>query len=353
MTMESTDGALSPLRFTANDELTNSGQIIKNFSSLAFKDWPNEAGFDHLEEHRGPIELVVRGDIPAWASGSLYRTGPGVCSVRDTPKGTFDISHWFDGLAHTHRFEIVASSDEDAPTNSKVRVFYSSRRQADGIMEDIKHHGTYRAMTFAQRADPCVGLFAKFMSVFKRPAGGLNIAVTVNTDLPAKAMCSRLKANTSATPNGEPELGHRASAKNVFLATDVAVYMEVDPATLEPVGTVNQSSIHPDLKGRLSGAHGKRDPVTGDFFNFNTELGRTATYRIFQIVASTGEVKILATISGNTIKAAYIHSFFSLQVMSSSVSRLFIIKTAACPFFGQEMFWMPLLSMLPSLADGS
>lgn len=165
-------------------------------------------------------------------------------------------------------------------------------------------------MTFAQRADPCVGLFAKFMSVFKRPVGGLNIAVTVNADLPAKAMCSRLKANTSTTSNGEPELGHRASAKNVFLATDAAVYMEVDPATLEPVGTVNQSSIHPDLKGRLSGAHGKRDPVTGDFFNFNTELGRTATYRIFQIVASTGEVKILATISGNAIKAAYIHSFF-------------------------------------------
>ncbi|PKS07421.1 hypothetical protein jhhlp_006024 [Lomentospora prolificans] len=311
---------LNPLRFTSADEAANIKEISENMAKLSFKDWPNEAGFDGLTEHRGPIELRVKGDIPAWAAGSLYRTGPGVCKVEDTARGTVGISHWFDGLAHTHRFEIVALNKAATPSGeslsgSGVRVFYSSRRQSDHIMEDIKRYGTYRSMSFAQKADPCVGLFGKFMSVFRRPSDQANIAVTVNVDFPAKRALSssssaQTKPNAPLTTNGAPELGHRASAQNVFLATDAASFLEVDPATLEPIGVVSQKQLHPELKGPISAAHGKRDPETGDFFNYNMEFGRTATYRVFQIVASTGKVKILATISSSHIKPAYIHSFF-------------------------------------------
>lgn len=45
-------------------------------------------------------------------------------------------------------------------------------------------------------------------------------------------------------------------------------------------------------------------------FNYNLDLGRYATYRIFRTSAATGQTDILATISGPTVKPAYLHSFF-------------------------------------------
>ncbi|KAL2104698.1 hypothetical protein VUR80DRAFT_9826 [Thermomyces stellatus] len=176
------------LRLSEEDEHASFQKMRENFRNGAFDEWPNEAGFANLEEHRGPIELKVTGSIPAWAAGSLYRTGPGVSEV-ETEKGPFKFSHWFDGLAHTHRFEIVAPTDSVASetigtgeaaassTNGAqerpapaaggngVRVFYSSRRQSDHVAESIRRNGALRTITFAQRADPCVGLLGKAMSV--------------------------------------------------------------------------------------------------------------------------------------------------------------------------------------------
>lgn len=263
--------------------------------------------FTNLEEHRGPIELKLTGAIPAWAAGSLYRTGPGISEV-ETGKGLFKYSHWFDGLAHTHRFEIVADGD-------RARVFYSSRRQSDHIAESIRRNGTLRSITFAQRADPCVGLLGKAMSVFRRDKALMNVSVTVQPDLtlPAAAEKNGVNGNGNGV-NGKAketvELGHRGQAESLYLATDAAFLSRVDPSTLEPLGLVEQSALHPDLKGTTSAAHGKRDPLTGDFFNFNLELGMTPTYRIFQIVAATGEVRILATLRGKGVRPGYIHSFF-------------------------------------------
>lgn len=296
----------------------------------------------------------MTGEIPTWAAGSLYRTGPGVTEI-DTEKGKFEISHWFDGLAHSHRFEIVApegrakadkpdantngaeeagstNGNQEKPSNG-VRVFYSSRYQSDHIAESIRQNGSLRTITFAQRADPCVGLLGKAMSVFRRDKGLSNVAVTVQADvnvggiLTSGANGKGAEATekdgvngkdeqgfeeTPAATNGAPlqELGHRGQASSLYLATDAAVMSRVDPSTLEPLGFVSQSELHPDLKGPSSGAHGKRDPATGDFFNFNLELGLSPAYRVFQIVAATGEVKILATLRGWRVSAGYIHSFF-------------------------------------------
>lgn len=229
----------------------------------------------------------------------------------ETDKGVFKFSHWFDGLAHTHRFEITPDND------GSVRVFYSSRRQSDHIAESIRKNGTLRSITFGQRADPCVGLLGKAMSVFRREQGLMNVSVTVQPDLKLPAAVEKAangaangNGNGASNGNGEAELGHRGQAGNLYLATDAAYLSRVDPSTLEPLGLVSQSEIHPDLKGTTSAAHGKRDPLTNDFFNFNLELGLTPTYRIFQIVAATGEVKILATLKGGSVKPGYIHSFF-------------------------------------------
>ncbi|KAH7313860.1 carotenoid oxygenase [Stachybotrys elegans] len=273
------------IRRTPEDEDADKQQTATNFLNESWKQWPNEAGFDGLEEHRGPLPLTIKGTIPTWAAGALYRTGPGLSKVEDTAMGTYYVSHWFDGFAHTHKFDIIA--DPDASTAS---VTYSSRRQSDDFVAHIKKTGWRSSISFAQCADPCVGLFAKAKSVFE--PRHLNNSVTVHLDPPG-------------FPSKSPLEGRK-----VFIGTDNTSVVEVHPDTLEPIGEATQHSLHKDLGGPLSCAHAQRDPETGDVFNFNLELGKSPVYRIFRVNAESGTTDILATVTEPEVAAGYIHSFF-------------------------------------------
>ncbi|GAW13092.1 hypothetical protein ANO14919_024700 [Xylariales sp. No.14919] len=282
--------------------------VVRNWSTGNFNDWPNEAGFEGLTEVRGPVSLKVTGSIPSWATGTLYRTGPGGYTLEDTPKGTFNTTHWFDGFAHTHKFEITADPRDP---NAPVRVQYSSRYQSEDYVDAIRKTGRRPGLSFGQRQDPCVGVFGKMMSVFRRQEptptpSSSNICVTVHADLPGFTSNSGRKA-----------LGHRGGGRALYLATDASLVQEISPETLEPIGLARQHTLHPLLKGPLSSAHAQRDPETGDLFNFNLDMGRCATYRVFRVNAATGTTDILATISAPDLKPAYIHSFF--------LSRSFVI----------------------------
>lgn len=204
------------------------------------------------------------------------------------------MSHWFDGFAHTHRFDIVAS-DQD---HGETKVVYSSRRQSDEHVSAVKRMGWRSSTSFGQRADPCIGIFAKFMSLFEPRHQNVNVVVLPNfPGLPEKR------------PD-ESAIGHRTGVASVYLSTDNWSYQEIDPDTLEPLGFAFQTRLHPDLKGPLSCAHAQRDPDTGDWFNFNIAMGRRATYRVFRVSHATGATDILASISEPDLQAAYIHSFF-------------------------------------------
>ncbi|KAK0627328.1 retinal pigment epithelial membrane protein-domain-containing protein [Immersiella caudata] len=280
------------IRLTPADETASLKAAYCNMAQKAYEEWPNEAGFEGLTAHRGPVELKVNGNIPVWAAGSLYRTGPGQNKVEDTKSGAFHLSHWFDGLAHTHKFDIVPGGEE-----GQVRVFYSSRRQSDKVAADIKASGALHAVSFAQRMDPCIGMFGKVMSVFtRRPDRPFyNVGVTVGTNLPS----------FQEQPNGTQD--HRTTNTNIVIGTDASVMCEMDPKTLETISFPLQSKFHPDLKGALGAAHGLTDPETGDYFNYNLELAKQPLYRIFCVSATTNETAILATIP---FAAAFIHSFF-------------------------------------------
>lgn len=249
--------------------------------------------FEGLEEHRGPIQLSVKGTIPSWAAGSLFRTGPGLDRVEGTCRGTHLISHWFDGIAHSHRFDIIPPETADGNTT----VVYTSRRHSDGAVAEIKEKGWRSSISFAQRADPCVGIFAKVMTVFVPGKSNNNVAVV--PDMPGG---DDVKA-------GEPSKG-----KALYVLTDSASLSKLDPKTLEPIGEARQESLHPSLKGALSCAHSQRDPETGDLFNYNLDLaGPHPTYRIFRVSAKDGTTDILAVLSGKDYPAAYMHSFFITQ----------------------------------------
>ncbi|KAK4235795.1 hypothetical protein C8A03DRAFT_46113 [Achaetomium macrosporum] len=286
----------STTRRTAEDEEVDVADVLKNLTAERYREWPNDAGFEGITEHRGPIELSVQGHIPIWATGVLYRTGPGARTVDETGPNPFDISHWFDGLAHTHKFEIF----ED---KGKVRVQYSSRRQSDQIVKDIQAWGRFPAISFGQRSDPCMGLFSKFMSIFYRKERLDNIAVTVQAGVPALQGLAKVR-DTSASDVGQ---GHRAGPGPVFLGTDTAWLSEIDPETMQPYEPVHPKLLHPSLKGSVGVAHAMVDPETNDYFSVNMDVGLSATYRIFHVSASTRQTTILAAIQE---KPAYIHSFF-------------------------------------------
>ena len=237
------------------------------------------------------------GDIPSYAAGVLYRTGPGGFQVLDTPNGTYTCSHWFDGFGQTHRFEILPSDD------GRITISYRSRRHVDALIETIRHTGHFNNYTFAQRRDPCESFFRKVLSVFtpltELELDNANVPVTLSVDVPG------LKPSRKIEKHGT----HRESVKSLYAKTDNSFLKEIDPETLEPLGIAKQEILHPLLKGPLSCAHAKSDPVTGDVFNYNLDLGYQATYRIFKTSAATGETEILATVAGPDILPAYLHSF--------------------------------------------
>ncbi|EZF35359.1 hypothetical protein H109_00327 [Trichophyton interdigitale MR816] len=271
-------------------------QIPKESPPLPY--WPNYQGFDTSYEERSPVELKVTGRIPPWAAGTLFRTGIGRGQI-ESDKGVYRVCHWFDGLAVVHRFQILVP-DEEHP---EVRVIYNSRSTCDGLIEMIRKTGERKAMTFARKYDPCQSYFKKVMSVFQadrpRQPDEYSMAITLSVDFPGLESVDRKKVSVG---------GHGSGIQYLVNKTDSAVLQTLDPETLEPVGIAKQHALHPELRGPMSGAHAKSDPVTGEVYNFNLEFGMTPTYRVFTVSRSTGKTSILATITDAT--AAYIHSIF-------------------------------------------
>ncbi|KAF2749408.1 carotenoid oxygenase [Sporormia fimetaria CBS 119925] len=257
--------------------------------------WPNYQGFDNEYEQHTPIALTVKGEIPRYAAGVLYRTGAIGYKIKTDQGDTWAAKHWFDGLSAVHRFQIEASH------SGPVQVKYNSRRTVDEYLEMVRKTGSLDSITFASKRDPCKSIFMKFFTMFTAQRSSKNVGVTVSINMPGGGYVKNAEGgeeNSHVKDNGIATLHAK---------TDNPLFKQIDPETLEPVGTASQSSLHPELKGHLSASHAKADPVTGDMFNFNLELGLTPTYRVFGTSAATGETSILATFRGTP---AYIHSLF-------------------------------------------
>lgn len=259
----------------------------------------SEIQFQSSFEEHNPVPLKVRGTIPSFAAGVLYRTGPSEYKV-DTKDGhTFAMSHWFDGLSKVHRFAILPDA------NGSSTVTYNSRSNVDKLVESIKETGTLKNISFAQKKDPCQSFFSKVMSTFEQVAFPKrstdpqmsNIGVTLSVNMPG----------LSSKKESDPANRHASGIQTLWAKTDASAFKKIDPETLEPIGLASQTTLHPSLKGPLAAAHAKSDPETGDIYNFNLEFGRIATYRVFHTSALTGETEILATFAA---KPAYLHSLF-------------------------------------------
>ncbi len=155
------------------------------------------AKFTATAECLKPVELAVRGTIPARVAGTLYRTGPGTGKVAGS---SFELSHWFDGFSHLHRFQLVAQ-----PDGKTCRVWYNSRRQNDALIDEARRTGRLEGISFGQKRDPCESLFQKMKTVFCGPRqpddpGLANVGVTVRANSPAfpKALLKETSGSGSA-----------------------------------------------------------------------------------------------------------------------------------------------------------
>lgn len=245
------------------------------------------------------MELQVEGNIPAYAVGTLFRTGLGIRDFKTDLGNTYKVNHWFDNLSHVHRFEIHPPETEDG----KVRVTYNSRATSDGLIANIKKTGNRDGFTFGAKYDPCMSIFQKFSSMFKprrlaEKPSDLSCSVTLSVNFPG----------LSSTGEKTSKPHENGTVTTLCNKTDSEMFQMLDPETLEPIGMASQKVLHPSLKGPLSATHAQTDPITGDVYNFNLAFAsRGAIYRIFHVSTSTAKTSILATFSSD---AAYIHSSF-------------------------------------------
>ena len=247
------------------------------------------------------MELVVSGNIPDYAAGTLFRTGPDGYTVETDAGKKWSASHWFDGFSKMHRFQILTP----ATGSPSTRVLYNSRRNIDAAVEQIRKTGKGPEYTFGQKKDLCQSFFRKFMAVFDLPdlgtADKANVGVTVSVNPPG------LPGSDPTRAAADGKGSHGTGIQSLWAKTDAARYKQLDPETLEPIGIANQEILHPKLKGPMSAAHAKSDPITGDVFNYNLDIKSKSTYRVFRVNASTRKTDILATFQA---AASYIHSFF-------------------------------------------
>ena len=297
-----------------------------------YNDWPNTQGFEGKYEERIPVELEVKGHIPTYTAGVLFRTGLGPRDFVTEKGNTFKVNHWFDQLSQVHRFQIHTPSSPD----ERVKVTYNSRVTCDGLIEQIKKTGRREGMTFGAKYDPCVSFFQKLQSVYnsttapKQP-DSVNIGVTISPNFPGLS-------KTGEKKEGESQ---NRSIETLCNKTDSASLQMLDPETLEPIGVCDQKTLHHELTGPMSGAHAKFDPVTGDVYNYNLELGRQGTYRVFTASPTTGKTTVLATIKH---AAAYIHSIF--------LTEHYVVLCVWNSFYkagGASMLWKQ--NMVDAMAD--
>ena len=107
------------------------------------------AGLRSLEDEILVDALPVSGELPAWLSGSLLRTGPAKFEA-----GTQSYRHWFDGLAMLHRF-----------TFGDGAVSYGNRFLQGRTERAVRGEGRIAYPEFA--TDPCRKMFGRVQTLFR------------------------------------------------------------------------------------------------------------------------------------------------------------------------------------------
>ncbi|KAF9084929.1 hypothetical protein BGX29_005503 [Mortierella sp. GBA35] len=290
--------------------------------------WPYAAGYDNCPEVLDPINLTVKGTIPPWLEGALYRSGPGTYDLKTESGKDVHIQHWFDGLAQIHRYEIQKGG----------QVSYRSRNTSNDLRAEYIKEEKVTGVTFCQR-DPCKTIFNKFFTTFKTATLGgghvmggtnTNVAVIPTPNFPGLMAKKNNDAKKSSNPQG---------LRNLIMTTDGNALQELDPVTLEPQGLFSYGAIDDSLlASNLAPAHPCVDPETNEYFTVLLTFGPTAVYKVVRIRPSAKgparepDLDVLAEIQSP--RPTYMHSF-------SLTKRYVVVCHWQCDFaaWGVSVLW--------------
>ena len=103
------------------------------------------------KEAQEPVETSLKGKIPDWVSGTLFRNGGGRYEFGDKKH-----THLFDGHSCIHKFKIVDG-----------KVFYSNKfLQTNCHTKTLAENRLYQVFG---TADPCETLFSRLKSLYVKP----------------------------------------------------------------------------------------------------------------------------------------------------------------------------------------
>ena len=214
-------------------------------------------GFADLEQEVVVDRLPIQGEMPAWLSGALLRTGPAKYDL-----GRQTVNHWFDGLAMLHRFGFAGGN-----------VSYRNRFLQSNSYREASAKGALARGEFA--TDPCRTLFQRVAAVFEPMQLTDNCNVNINP------------------------LGGAAVA---FTETTLPVRFDA-----ETLATLGDYGYGPAIGGSVSIAHPHHDARRKCQFSYVVEFGMKSRYRLFSIDDDGGAECVVAEMPVD--RPAYMHSF--------------------------------------------
>ncbi|KAJ8343112.1 hypothetical protein SKAU_G00330400 [Synaphobranchus kaupii] len=265
-----------------------------------------------VEETPEPIKTTVRGNIPAWISGSFLRNGPGKFEF-----GNQSFNHWFDGMALLHKFKI-----EGGQVTYKSHFLrsdsYKANSERNRIM--VSEFGTI-AMP-----DPCKNFFQRFLSIFEMP-----------------------KPTDNASVNFVKYKG------DYYVSTETNFMHRIDPENLESNGKVDWSKF---IAVNAATAHPHYDP-DGTAYNMgNSYTGKGAFYNIIRVPSEKAGpsetlegTKVLCSIAPvDRARPSYYHSFGMSQnyvVFLEQPLKMDLLKIVTAKLRGKPIndgiYWDPNL----------
>nr|AXQ06573.1 beta,beta-carotene-15,15'-dioxygenase [Pinctada imbricata] len=158
--------------------------------------------FQSVNEEVEEIQGKVKGNIPPYVRGSLFRNGPAKYQI-----GEYKMQHLFDGMAAVQKWSIDGNNVTYQRKFVKSETF-KKNMEANRIV--VGEFGTREV------PDPCKNIFQRFFSAFTAKTG----KVTDNTSVTVWPQMDR-----------------------VFVSTETETIHEIDPVTLDTIGSVHLSDL--------------------------------------------------------------------------------------------------------------
>jgi len=251
-------------------------------------------GFISLNEETQLADLEVRGEIPAWLTGSLVRTAPAKFETERKP-----LNHWFDGYAMLHQFDF-----DDG------KVSYQNRFVQSDAYRGMRTKGKMTKTEFA--TDPCKAIFGHLFSLFQSPQ-----------------------------PTDNPNVNTGKIGDKLVTMTETPMPIVFDQESLTTQGHLD---FEDNLQGLLTVAHPHFDQAQ-NMYSYLLKFGYESEYQVYKLPYKSKKREVIASVPSKT--PAYVHSFGYTDNYIILAEFAFVVNPLKLKFSGKPLIanyeWKPEL----------